>query len=129
MSLSGGVWDINTGEPLPESAVTIDYPGEPPYHFQCRTVASPVTKSWEELGSKTKNKIDTAPTSARASMNGEVPGKLTYESWLTMQPKKFQVDQLGRGRWELWDKGKINLNQLTDSTLRPLTLVELKELI
>lgn len=129
MSLSGGVWDIQTGEPLPESAVTIDYPGEPPYHFQCRTVASPVTKSWEELGSKTKTKIDTAPTSARASMNGEVPGKLTYESWLTMQPKKFQVDQLGRGRWELWDKGKINLNQLTDNTLRPLTLVELKELI
>ncbi len=129
MSLSGGAWDVQTGLALPESATDIDYPGEPPYHFQCRTVASPITKSWEELGSKQKGLLDTRPQSARASMNGEVPGKLTYESWLTSQSKSFQVDQLGPARWKLWDQGKINLNQLTDNTLRPLTLVELKDLI
>jgi hypothetical protein len=128
-SLSGASWSLE-GVPLPESPKKIPYPGPPPYHMNCRTVMSPVTKSFEELGarSKAKKDLEVAPKSVRASMDGHVPGDLTYEQWLTGKPAKFQTEVLGPGRRKLWQDGKISLDQLTDSTLKVRTLEELRAL-
>jgi len=35
ISRSGGAWNLQTGEPLPDSAVNISFPGAPPYHWRC----------------------------------------------------------------------------------------------
>lgn len=129
MSLSGGEWSIRTGDPLPNSPTQVPYPGPPPYHWQCRTVVSPITKSWEELGTRTRGRINnesTRPDSVRASMNGEVPGRQTYSEFLRGQPNSFQNSVLGKQRAEMFRSGQLELNQLTDATLRPLTLEELQ---
>lgn len=132
MSLSGGVWNIITGDPTPDSPKQIPYPGPPPYHHQCRTVISPVTKSWKELGSPAKKEIlDKAkrPDSVRASMDGEVPGLQQYTGFLRGQNVKFQNQVLGTARAKLFREGKLQLHQLTDATLTPINLDQLAKIV
>lgn len=43
ISLSGGIWDIQTGEPLPSSPKVIGWPGPPPYHWQSMAGSTPIT--------------------------------------------------------------------------------------
>ena len=131
MSLSGGIWDLQTGSPLPQSPKQIDYPGTPPFHWQCRTVESPVTKSWEELGTQKKGQIldkASSPSGVRASMTGDRPGDQKYSAFLREQGTKFQNQVLGRGRARMFRAGDLKLDQLTDASLVPLTLKELRAL-
>ena len=150
MGRSGAIWDPRTGDPLPESTRQEGFPGPPPWHWQCRTVLTPVTKSWDELraeaaaksvadkdGVKRKrpplskerrDKLDTVPKVKRQSMDGEVPGGHTYESWLRSKDESFQKAQLGKARFDLWKDGKITIAQLTDFSGRDLTVAELREL-
>jgi hypothetical protein len=131
ISLSGGIWDIQTGEPLPSSPKKIGWPGPPPYHWQCRTVVAPVTKSWDELGNTKKGKIlDKAsdPVGVRASMSGErvTTERQAYKGFLTDQGSAFQNQVLGPRRAEMFRAGTLKLENLTSSTLDPLTLTQLK---
>ena len=131
MSLSGGIWDLKTGAPLPQSPKQIPYPGTPPYHFQCRTIESPVTKSWEELGAGKKSQIlnkASDPNGVRASMTGERPGDQKYSAFLRDQGTKFQNQVMGRGRAKMFRAGDLELHQLTSASLVPLTLKELQAL-
>lgn len=130
ISLSGGRWDLE-GNPLPDSTVQRSYPGDPPYHWNCRTVPYPITKSWDELieeqtGRRLKKKLDSAPSAVRASMDGEVAGDWSYQDWLKSQTDEEQREILGPGRYKLWKAGKLTLSQLVDQHNRPLTLKELK---
>ncbi len=131
MSLSGASWDIKTGDPLPDSPKQIPYPGPAPYHFGCRTVMTPITRSWEELfGAKKAEILNQAkrPDSVRASMNGEVPGRQQYAGFLRDQGAKFQNSVMGKSRAQLFRDGKIELHQLTDAMLKPLSLAQLEKI-
>jgi len=127
---SGGVWLIDTGEPTEDSGAQEPFPGEPPWHWNCRTVLVPVTKSWDQLiaeaGGEPTGVLGNIPPSKRASMDGFVPGRLNYEQWLKKQTTARQLDVLGPGRYRLWKQGKITLAQLTDQSGRPLTVAELR---
>lgn len=123
--LSGGAWDFK-GNPLPKSPVRIKYPGPPPYHFFCRTILIPVTKSWEELAGKPLPGIEEIPQATQSSMDGQVAGDLTYDAWLKGQSKARQLAVLGPGKWALWQSGKLGLVDMIDQTGNPLTLAELK---
>lgn len=130
IALSGGAWDME-GNPLPESTVRREYPGDPPYHWGCRTFPVPLTKSWDQLidefaGRKGKGVLDTLPNEVRASMDGEVPGTWSYKEWLENKSAEEQRDILGPGRYRLWKDGKLTLPQLVDQSNRPLTLKELE---
>ena len=125
-SRDGALWGLD-GKPLSESPVKIDYPGPPPWHFNCRTTIVPITKSWKELGGKLKDGAEEKISDReRASMDGQVPAKLTYEQWLKTKPKSVQVEVLGPGRWQLWNDGKITFADLVDTSGRPLTLEQLR---
>ena len=134
ISLSGGRWNLITGDPLPDSVVQEPYPGAPPYHWSCRTIIAPITRSWDELARGAKGRVTRAvtnPARTRASMDGEVPGEMTYDGFLRRKEKVgpgFANSVLGKGRAELWRQGKIQLNQLTDENLRELSLAELRAL-
>jgi len=131
MARSGGAWDFD-GKPLPESATQEAFPGAPPWHWNCRTTLVPLTKSWEELSKNKKvarraDKLSERELkSTQASMDGQVAGDLTYERWLKKQPKARQLEVLGKGKFELWKKGKITLRDLIDGSGRPLTLAQLR---
>lgn len=111
MGIDGKTYPINEGP-------------RPPFHFNCRTTTVPVTKSWRELGLNRKE----ATAGVRASMNGEVSGKLTYEKWLKGQSAEFQDDLLGHERGMLFRRGEVSLDRFADANAKPLTLSQLKEL-
>jgi SPP1 gp7 family putative phage head morphogenesis protein len=94
----------------------------PPFHQQCRTTTVPVLRSLRELGIKGRS----VPESTRASMNGQVPARQTYGTWLRRQPKMDQVEILGPGKAKLFRYGKVTVEQFVDRNLRPLSLRELR---
>lgn len=131
ISLSGGIWDLNTGEPLPSSPKKIGWPGPAPYHWNCRTVVAPVTKSWDELGTGKKSQIlnkASDPVGVRASMTGEreTRQRQAYKGFLEDQGVAFQNKVLGKKRAEMFRAGTLKLENLTSSTLEPLSLQQLK---
>lgn len=96
----------------------------PPQHYGCRSDTAPVLKSWKQLGIDLKE----APPGTRASMNGEVADEVTYGTWLKEQPEAFQRKVLGRTRAQLFNEGKINVDQFVNDKNRTLTLDELRSL-
>tara|TARA_Y100000310_G_C20704101_1_gene833200 strand:- start:21527 stop:22666 length:1140 start_codon:yes stop_codon:yes gene_type:complete len=135
----GKVYPINTGP-------------RPPAHPNCRSIMTPVLKSWEELAKPgalrpgrgagdidklfRKNlreqgfdgtAISGIKRNARASMNGQVPGDITYQDWLKRQPKRFQNEVLGPTRANLFRDGGLSLDRFVEPTTgRGLTLDEIR---
>lgn len=66
--------------------------------------------------------------STRASMDGQVPASLNFETWLKGKSKAFQDEKLGPGRADLWRRGVITLSDLLDQWGNPLSLAQLKSL-
>lgn len=109
----GKVYPVNSGP-------------RPPFHFGCRTVTVPVTKSWKELGLSLKGKPEASRSAQRASMDGEVAATVTYPEWLRGQPREVQDDVLGRTRADLFRSGRISIERFVDSQGRRLSLKALR---
>jgi SPP1 gp7 family putative phage head morphogenesis protein len=95
----------------------------PPRHWNCRSVATPVVKSWRELGIP----IDEVAPSTRASMDGQVSEKLNYSDWLRTKPADFQDEVLGAERAKLFRDKKVDIDRFTNDRGRTYTLEELRE--
>jgi hypothetical protein len=133
---AGAAWNLETGEPLPESTVREPFPGPPPWHWNCRTTLVPITYSFEELAerwgvdTKQGRKLDRAQAAQpmlRASMNGEMLASSTFDDFLQSLPIREQEELLGVGKLQLYRDGKLSLPELVDQTGRPLTLRELEQ--
>ena len=135
----GEVYDTDTGP-------------RPPAHPNCRSIMTPVLKSWEELAKPgalrtgrgadnidrlfqknlkkqglTKSQIKKIKRGSRASMNGQVPGDLTYQDWLKRQPKEFQNEVLGPTKGKLFRGGGLSLDRFVEEpTGQGLTLKQIK---
>lgn len=90
-------------------------------HWNCRSVAVPITKSWAELGIDR----DEAGPGGRASMDGQIPAMTTYLEWLKRQSHGRQDQVLGPVRAQLFRAGKLSLRDMYDHRGRWLTLDEL----
>ena len=134
MSRSGHAWDLNDA-PIPDSGAASVFPGPPPWHVNCRTVLVPVLRSWVELAGPRSTisreklaRLESAGTRTQASMDGQVGSDLNYERWLKTKPKSFQNEVLGKGKADLWRRGKIkSFSELVDQTGRPITLRQFRE--
>jgi hypothetical protein len=91
-------------------------------HFNCRSVSSPVTKSFRELGLD----IDEISLGTRASMDGQVPADLTYGDWLKKQSATRQDDVVGAERGRLMRAGGLAFDDLYSPRGDWLTLDELR---
>ena len=120
-ALDGLTWKPGTMKPIGHNK---KFPG-PTAHWNCRSNQTPVLKSWDELGIRTK-KAKAIPESTRASMDGQVPESLKYEDWLKTKPKEFQVKVLGPGKYELWKSGKLGFRDMVDQSGNALPLEVLK---
>jgi SPP1 gp7 family putative phage head morphogenesis protein len=103
------------------------YPlGEPkpsiPAHFRCRSRYVAVIKSFKELGLDVN-----LPESTRASMDGQVPAKTTYQEWLKNQSVARQNEVLGVTKAQLFRDGKLTLDKFVSPTGHVYTLEELKQ--
>jgi SPP1 gp7 family putative phage head morphogenesis protein len=94
----------------------------PPAHWNCRSTMVPVIKSWRELGFD----IDETPPGTRASMDGQVPGDLTYDAWLRKQPASVQVDILGNTKARLFRDGGLRIDRFVDRFGHEYTIDQLK---
>jgi len=94
----------------------------PPAHIGCRSTTIPVLKSWKELGID----IEEVPEGTRASMDGQVSAKETYQTWLAKKPADFQDHVLGKGKGELFRKGDLTLDKFVDLNGHALTLEQLQ---
>ena len=107
------------GEPIGHG-IPFQVPG---LHFNDRCILTAVTKSFEELGVKG---IKAPRPGQRASEDGPVSSKTTFDDFLKRKGEAWQDEVLGKGRAELWRKGVINLEDLISGDGRPLTLQQLK---
>jgi uncharacterized protein with gpF-like domain len=109
--------------------------GPPPAHWNCRSVIIPITKGWDELTKSTdpsvkKKLADVQPARhVRASMDGKVSSKMSFDDWLKNKDakgSKTPIDILGPKRYNLWKKGELQLNQLIDQSWNPMTVEALE---
>ncbi|MEO8837561.1 MAG: hypothetical protein ABI351_02490 [Herbaspirillum sp.] len=113
-------YDLMTMEPLNGALPAEGGPGA--IHFSCRCAWTTRSKSFSDLG------IDIPePTGGtRASRDGQVSDKMNFGDWLAGKDAAFRKEYLGAGRAELYESGKITLNDLLDLRGNPLSLAQLQ---
>lgn len=119
IAYSGSEWDLN-GDPINETRLPFN--GGPPRHWGCRSILTPITKTFKELGVN----IEEPTGGERAATGGPVDRKITMKQWLDSRTEEQLDEQLGKGRAELFRSGKITLTQLLDLRGNPLTLAQLE---
>lgn len=110
-SLDGKVYPVGQGP-------------QPPRHWNCRSVAIPVVKSWRDLGIP----IDEISPSTRASMDGQVAENLNYSQWLRTKPAAFQDEVLGKERGRLFRENEISIDRFVNDRGRVYNLDELRRI-
>ena len=91
-------------------------------HFSCRCVLSTRTKSFKDLGIE----LDEPGESTRPSDGGAVSSKMNFANFLASKDAAWRAEYLGPGRAEMYEAGKITLNDLMNLKGRKLTLEELQ---
>ena len=95
-----------------------------PAHYRCRSRYVPVMKSFKELGLD----VEEFNASTRASMDGQVPEKVTYQEWLSNQSAARQDKVLGKQKAELFRTGQLTLDKFVSPSGHVYTLDELSKL-
>lgn len=96
----------------------------PPAHIRCRSFMAPLTKSWKELGLPFDEQ-----QGSRASMDGEVPGDMTYSQWLKTKSPDFIEKVLGPSRAALFTSGKADVTDFVNDKGHILNLDQLKNIL
>lgn len=91
--------------------------GYAPYHWGCRTVLGYLAEGQELVGTRAA-RGDSGKTS-------QIRATTSIDDFVSRQSKEWQEDLLGVERARLFREGKLSLRNLTDASLRPLTLQEI----
>ncbi len=97
---------------------------KPPAHFSCRSTIVPKVKPEFDL---TGGRVGERPSIGADGVE-VVRSSTDYQSWLTRQPKAFQVEVLGKERAELFHKGNLTLTNFVDRAGDTISLDRLREL-
>jgi len=92
------------GEPIGHDLPWLGGPGMA--HWNCRSMSTPIVKSWEELGYPG---IPEFKPGTRSSMDGQVPAELTYADWLAKQSPERQDRVLGTTRGAMLRSGDFTV--------------------
>lgn len=118
-ALDGQLWNLD-GEKLPGTTVQFM---APPAHFSCRCVLSPVAKTFKDIGLDIPEPENAGQ---RASSDGPLHGKTTFDDFLKRQSPEFIASTLGKQRAALFQAGKLTVRDLVGGTGRELTLEQLR---
>ncbi|WP_338678925.1 hypothetical protein OPV09_17490 [Janthinobacterium sp. TB1-E2] len=113
-------YSLHDQEPINHTHEWAGGPGA--IHFSCRCVLSTRTKSFKDLGIE----LDEPGDSTRPSDGGAVSSKMNFKDFLASKDKAWRAEYLGPGRAEMYEAGKITLNDLMNLKGRKLTLEELQ---
>lgn len=99
----------------------------PPAHPNCRSTIVPITKTFRELGLD----LDEPEPGTRASVDGQVPGNISYFEWLKQQPADFVEEALGPTRADLFLRGGLSADEFArlglSKNFQPLTIEQMRE--
>jgi hypothetical protein len=129
LAYSGGHWKMDEAR-TPVAPTTLPFISPKgsasgcPRHFSCRSLITPETKTFRELGID----LPEFPGTTRSASGGPVAADMSFDAFIKRKGDAFADDLLGPGRAQLWRDKKITLTQLLDQNGRPLTLKELKRL-
>jgi hypothetical protein len=122
-ALDGLTWDLDL-KPIGHNHV---FPGATA-HWGCRSTQVPLLKDWNELitDKRVAAALNAFDKGTRASIGGQVPDTTSYQSWLEKRTPDQQLEILGKGRYEMFKQGKMNLVDMIDQTNNPRTLAQLQ---
>lgn len=121
VAYSGASWSLPDYRPT--DGTKLPFNGGTPRHFNCRSICTPITRTFKELGLD----LPEFPGTTRSASGGPVAADTTFEAFLTRKGPAYADELLGPGRAQLWRDKKITLQQLLDQNGRPLTLKELRK--
>ena len=113
-------YSLHDQEPINHTHEWAGGPGA--IHFSCRCVLSTRSKSFKDLGIE----LDEPGESTRPSDGGPVSSKINFKDFLASKDKAWRAEYLGPGRAEMYEAGKITLNDLMNLKGRKMTLEELR---
>ncbi|MGK5040434.1 hypothetical protein ACQ4WQ_08835 [Janthinobacterium sp. GB1R12] len=113
-------YSLHEQEPINHTHEWAGGPGA--IHFSCRCVISTRTKTFAELGIE----LDEPGDNTRPSDGGAVSSKMNFKDFLASKDKAWRAEYLGPGRAEMYEAGKITLNDLMNLKGRKLTLEQLR---
>jgi|SRR5471032_66315 len=114
-------YSLHDQEPINHALEWAGGPGA--IHFSCRCVITTRAKTFAELGIE----LDEPAAGTRPSSGGAVSAKMNFKDFLASKDKAWRAEYLGPGRAEMYEAGKITLNDLMNLKGRKLTLEELRE--
>lgn len=120
--LDGLMWDLDY-KPINHSTV---WPGSTA-HWNCRSTQVPVVAAFKDLP---KSKRDRIPQGTRASVDGQVPAKQTYDNWLKRKDRTNPGEVkriLGKRKYEIWKSEGLSVRDMVDQYNNPLTVAELEK--
>ena len=109
-SRDGQTWPVDSDHP------------KTPAHPRCRSVLIPVTKSFKELGVDR----DEVPAEKRASMDGQIAAKSTFEDWIGRQGQARQEQVFGAERARMFREGRVSFRDLFRTNGEYKSLAELR---
>jgi SPP1 gp7 family putative phage head morphogenesis protein len=121
-ALDGLVWNLDY-KPIGHKQ---QYPGNTA-HWGCRSGQAPVIKEYDDIP---KNKRVKIPEGTRASMDGQVSDKETYDSWLRKKNSTnpaFVKETLGKRKYEIWKDNRLSTRDMVDQYNNPLSVAELEK--
>jgi hypothetical protein len=123
IAYAGKRWQFLGDGSLEPVGHSLPYRGGIPRHPNCRSGEVPWVKSLEEMGI---TEADEVPPAIRRVLDGQgLPGKDGEALLARIGPKRAR-EILGKGRWELWEAGKLPLEDLVGPTGGVQTLEQLR---
>ena len=120
-SLDGTVWKINDPNLR-----------QPALHFRCRSILVGTDKDGSMLGKRPfvedNRPVSKIPKSERDGIIGQIDANTSFPQWFKTADSSFQLEWLGRKRYELYKNGGFTLDKFIDPLGKPYTIKELKAL-
>ena len=104
----------------------------PPLHMNCRSILIGVDKDGSMLGKRPfvedNRPVSKIPKSEREGIIGQIDANTSFSEWFKTADSSFQLEWLGKKRYELYKNGGFELTKFIDPLGRQYTLKELKAL-
>ena len=111
---NGLAWFLD-GQSMTKGSKESQFPGPPPWHFQCHTTLIPVMKSWKTLSMN--RRLRKIPKAVRSIMDGQGDSGVikTIKDWVRLYGETEAIQQLGPRLYSSWKNGRITTTQLIDA--------------
>ena len=105
---------------------------QPPLHYNCRSILVGTDKDGSMLGKRPfvedNRPVSKIPKSEREGIIGQIDANTSFSEWFKTADSSFQLEWLGKKRYELYKNGGFELTKFIDPLGRQYTLKELEAL-